>query len=71
MGLEKRLQMIDLTVVRFKRSLSNQQWHMEYLYFKISRRLLHNGLYLNVKYDTSNRQHFLHNGGIFEYVNNI
>lgn len=44
---------------------------MEYHYFKNSWHLLHNGPYLNVKYDTPNRQRFLHNGAIFEYVNKI
>lgn len=67
----KRLQMIDLTVAGFKRSPSNQQRHMEYHYFKNSWHLLHNGSYENVKYDPPNRQHFLHNGAIFEYVNKI
>lgn len=67
----KRLQMINLTLAGFKRSLANQQRHMEYHRFKNSWHLLHNGPYLNVKYDTLNRQHFLHNGVIFEYVNKI
>lgn len=67
----ERLQMIDLTVARFKRSSSNQQRRMENHFFRNSWHLLHNGTYKNVKYETPNGQHSLHNGGVFEYLNKI